>query len=65
MATTVHGHFKRDAPEVAQVVVALRERLRVAHDALDVLLLDAGKGQQRMLHSELVLPDDVQLVPGG
>lgn len=41
-------------------VRALRERLRVADDRLDVALLHARQRQQRVLHAQVVLAHDVQ-----
>lgn len=51
------------SPHVAEVVIALCERLWVAHDALDVLLLDTRQSKQRVLHAELVFADDEELIP--
>lgn len=45
----------------SQVVIALRQRLRVAHNLFNVLLFSAGKGQQAVLHAKVVLTDHVQL----
>ncbi len=45
----------------SQVVVALCQRLRVAHDLLHVLLLGPREGEQAVLHAEVVFADDVQL----
>ena len=55
----VRGHG-RDA-QAAQVPVRLRERLRVRHCLLDVLLLDAGQREERVAHAERVLAEDVHL----
>eukprot|EP00968_Pinguiococcus_pyrenoidosus_P027582 scaffold7381_cov310-Pinguiococcus_pyrenoidosus.AAC.128 len=49
-------------PEAQDVVFRLRQRLRMAVDLLDVLFLGSRQGHQRVLHAELVLPDDVQIV---
>lgn len=63
-----HPIFKKKkrfarSPHVAEIVVALSQCLRVAHHTLDVLLLDARKRQQRVLYAELVLSNDMQIVP--
>uniref|UniRef100_A0A804MGP4 Uncharacterized protein n=1 Tax=Zea mays TaxID=4577 RepID=A0A804MGP4_MAIZE len=44
-------------------VLALRQRLRVAHHAGQALLAHPGQRQQAVVHGELHLPDDVEPVP--
>ena len=53
--------FASDA-ELGERPLALRERLRVADHALQVLLLHAGDGHEAVVHGELHLADDVQAV---
>lgn len=62
-AGRVEDGLAGDAAHLADVAVALAERLRVAHDAAQIILGDARQRQQAVSHLNTHLAHYVQPIP--